>query len=32
MWVGNVGINLGGGNVAMAKHGLHAAYIGTIHK
>lgn len=27
----NVGIDLGGGNAAVAKHSLNAAYVGAIH-
>ncbi len=32
MWVGDVGINLGGGNVAVAEHGLDGSNIGAVHE
>lgn len=32
VWVGNVGVDLRGGNIAMAEHGLYAAQIGTVHE
>ncbi len=30
--VGNVGVNLGGGDVGVAEHGLYGADVGTVHK
>ena len=32
MSVGDVGVNLGGGNVGMAKHGLDGTNVGAIHE
>ncbi len=32
MLVGDVGVNLGGGNVGVAEHGLNGADIGAIHE
>lgn len=31
MLIGNMGVDLSGGNTAVAKHGLDAANISTIH-
>ena len=30
--VGNVGVNLGGGDVGVAEHGLHGADVGAVHE
>ncbi len=32
MRVGDVGINLGGGNVGVAEHGLDGANVGAVHE
>jgi hypothetical protein len=32
VWIGYVRVNLSGGNIAMTKHSLYAAQIGTVHK
>ena len=31
MGVGYVGVDLGGGDVAVAEHGLYRANVGTVH-
>ena len=30
--VGDVGVDLGGGNVGVSEHGLNAAEVGTVHE
>jgi hypothetical protein len=32
VWIGHVRVNLGGGDVAVAEHGLHAAQVGAVHE
>ena len=32
MRVGDMGVNLGGRNIGVAKHGLNRAQVGAIHK
>src|SRR5580765_398307 len=32
MWVGDMGVYLGGSDIAMAQHGLHATQVGTVHQ
>ncbi len=32
MRVGDVGVNLSGGNISVAEHGLHSANIGAVHE
>lgn len=32
VWVGDVGVNLGGCDVAVAEHGLDAAEVGAVHE
>lgn len=32
MWVGDMGVDLGGCYVAVPKHGLYGADVGSVHK
>lgn len=32
VWISDMRINLGGGNVAVAQHALHTANVGAIHQ
>ena len=32
MWVGDVGVNLGGADVGMAEHSLDATKVGAVHE
>lgn len=32
VWVGDVGVNLGCGDIAVTEHGLNAADVGAVHE